>query len=87
MKFVNEIYELYRNHLTGDEEDAVALVLNLLEDHKKNDILHVIQEMEEHEVYQMFAMYLIEMLKAKMAQESVGGSDFKTRMVNDSTLH
>lgn len=78
MRFVDEIYEMYRNHLTGDEEDAVALVLNLLQEHEKSDLLKMIDKMEDHEVFQMVAMYLIEMLKAKMAQEELGGADFKT---------
>lgn len=86
MSFVDEIYEMYRNHLTGDEEDAVALVLNLLQEHKKNDILKKVQEMDDYEIFQMFAMYLIEMLKAKMAQEGVGDSNFKSQLSN-TRLH
>ena len=79
MKFVSELYEMYRNHLTGDEEDAVALVLHILQEHSKEDILDMIQEMEDDEVIQMFAMYLIESLKFKMAQEGVGHDSFKTQ--------
>lgn len=86
MSFVDEIYEMYRNHLTGDEEDAVALVLNLLQEHKKSDILKKVQEMDDYEIFQMFAMYLIEMLKAKMAQEGVGDSNFKSQLSN-TRLH
>lgn len=86
MSFVDEIYEMYRNQLTGDEEDAVALVLNLLQEHKKSDILKKVQEMDDYEIFQMFAMYLIEMLKAKMAQEGVGDSNFKSQLSN-TRLH
>lgn len=84
MGFVDEIYAMYRSHLTGDEEDAVALVLDLLQDHTKEDLLKKIHGMDDNEIFQMFAMYLIEMLKAKMAREGVGGSDFKT---STSHLH
>lgn len=86
MSFVDEIYSMYRNQLTGDEEDAVVLVLNLLEEHSKSDILNKIHTMEDNEVIQMFAMYLIEMLKVKMAQEGVGGSDFNSDN-SDSRFH
>lgn len=86
MAFVDEIYQLYKNQLTGDEEDAVALVLNLLEDHEKGDLIKFIHKMEEDELYQMVAMYLIESLKLKMAQEGVGGSTFKPQST-DSRLH
>lgn len=78
MSFVDEIYSMYRKQLTGDEEDAVIVVLNLLEEHSKSNILNKIHEMEDNEVIQMFAMYLIEMLKVKMAQEGVGGSGFNS---------
>ncbi len=79
MRFVNDIYEMYRNHLTGDEEDAVALVLHLLQEHSKKDILNKVKEMEEDEIFQMFAMYVIELLKVKINEEGVGSSDFKER--------
>ena len=85
MNFIDEVYEMYRKQLTGDEEDAVALVLNILEDHDRNDLVKIIQEMDDSEIYQMVAMWLIEMLKVKMAQEGVGDSNFKTE--SDSTLH
>jgi len=78
MRFLNELYEMYRSHLTGEEEDAVAIVLHILQDHSKEDLLKMIQEMDEEEVIQMFAMYLIESLKFKMAQEGVGHQGFKT---------
>lgn len=86
MSFVDEIYAMYKNRLTGTEEDAVALVLNLLEDHSKSDLLSLIKKMEDEEVYQMVAMYLIEILKLKMAQEGVGGTNFKTA-TTDYPIH
>jgi len=86
LRFVDEMYEMYRNNLAGEEEDAVALVLNLLHEHNKSDILHMVNNMEEDELFQMFAMYLIEMLKAKMAQEGIGESNFKT-VITDTRYH
>lgn len=69
MRFVDEVYSLYRDQLTDDEDDAVSLVLHLLEDHTRQDVLNLIEEMSDDEVLQMVAVYLVEMLKAKMAQE------------------
>lgn len=86
MNFVNEMYEMYRKQLTGDEEDAVALVLNILEDHNREDLLKMVNNMEDGEIFQMLAMYLIEMLKVKMANDGVGGSNFKTD-TSDTRLH
>lgn len=86
MNFVDEIYEMYRKKLTGDEEDAVALVLNLLEDHDRNDLMKMVNDMEDEEIFQMLAMWLIEMLKVKMAQEELGNLIYKPESSN-STLH
>lgn len=86
MNFVDEIYELYRKRLTGDEEDAVALVLNLLEDHNRSDLMKMVNGMEDEEIFQMLAMWLIEMLKVKMAQEELGNLIYKPES-SDSTLH
>lgn len=85
MSFVDEIYEMYKNNLTGEEEDAVALVLNLLEDHDRKDLLKMIHKMDESEIIQMVAMYLIETLKLKMAQEGVS-TNFKSQPT-DSRFH
>ncbi len=71
MGFVDEIYEMYKSHLTGDEGDAITLVLNLLHDHKREEILSKISEMEDYEIYQMFSIYLIEALKVKIAEEDI----------------
>ncbi|OEF99392.1 hypothetical protein BHF71_02060 [Vulcanibacillus modesticaldus] len=82
MSFVEEIYAMYRHHLKGNEEDVVALVLNLLHDHHKSDILEKIKEMEDYEVFQMFAMYLIEALKVRMAEEEMRSSEVDSRTLN-----
>ncbi|GAA0369201.1 DUF6154 family protein [Bacillus horti] len=72
MKFIDDLYELYKDQLVGDEEDAIALVLYALQDHSKDDFIKLIQEMSEEEVYQMLGNYLIEKLKDKMDKEGIG---------------
>lgn len=69
MRFVDDIYSLYRDQLGDDEENAVAIVLSILEDHTRDDVLKLIKEMDEDEIMQMVGMYLVEMLKVKMIQE------------------
>lgn len=71
MSFVDEIYEMYKSQLTGDDEDAIALVLNLLQDHKREELLSKINEMEDYEIYQMLSIYLIEALKVKIAEGNI----------------
>lgn len=69
MSFVDEVYSLYKDHLTEDEEDAVAVVLSILEDQSRENVMKIIAEMPDHEVIQMLGVYLVEMIKLKMAQE------------------
>ncbi|SFS64507.1 DUF6154 family protein [Marininema halotolerans] len=69
MRFVEDIYSLYRDQLGEDEDNAVSVVLSILEDHSRNDMMNLIKEMDDDEVLQMVGVYLVEMLKMKMAQE------------------
>ncbi|GGA42981.1 hypothetical protein GCM10007416_15030 [Kroppenstedtia guangzhouensis] len=69
MRFVDDLFSLYREHLADDEENAVSVVLNILEDQTREDIMKLIREMDDEEVIQMVGVYLVEMLKMKMAQE------------------
>lgn len=75
MKFIDEVYDYYKNLLTGDEEDAVAIVIGLLEDHDRSDLMKLIGQMSEDEVYHMLVIYMVEMLRKRMVDDGVGGSD------------
>ncbi|MBB6445802.1 DUF6154 family protein [Bacillus benzoevorans] len=72
MKLVDELYELYRDKLTGDEEDIDMLAFAFLEEMTRDDLLHLIYEMDEQELYNLMGLYLIENLKVKFAQEDYG---------------
>ncbi|SFI89364.1 DUF6154 family protein [Thermoflavimicrobium dichotomicum] len=69
MRFLDQVYSLYRDQLTDDEEDAVAIVLSILEDQSREHIMKLIEEMSDDEVVQMMGVYLVEMLKMKMIQD------------------
>jgi len=62
---VDEVYSLYRDQLNDDEEDAVAIVLSILEDQSRENVLQLIDEMSDDEIMQMLGVYLVEMLKMK----------------------
>ncbi|RKD21732.1 hypothetical protein BEP19_13980 [Ammoniphilus oxalaticus] len=78
MKFIDDLYNLYRDHLTGDEEDAIAIVLGVLQDQDEEDLLNLIKQMNEGEVFQMLSMFLVEMMRRKMATEGVGNTTLDT---------
>ena len=72
MKLVDELYEMYLDKLTGDEEDIDMLAFAFLEEMTRDDLIHLISEMEEQELYNLMGLYLIESLKVKFAQRDYG---------------
>lgn len=82
MKFIDDLYELYKDQLAGDEEDAVALVLYTLQDHDREDLLKLVEQLTYDELYQMIGRFLIEKLKDKMAAEGLGY--FKPNIFRDT---
>lgn len=72
MKFIDELYEMYRHKLTGDEEDADILAFSVLEQLNREDMITLIEELSDQELYNLVGFYMIEKLKAKMAREEFG---------------
>lgn len=72
MKLVDELFQLYRDKLTGDEEDIDMLAFAFLEEMTREDLLHLIYEMDEQELFNLMGLYLIENLKVKFAQDDYG---------------
>ncbi|MDF2903826.1 MAG: hypothetical protein K0S25_1464 [Bacillus sp. (in: firmicutes)] len=72
VKLVDELFELYRNKLTGDDEDIDMLAFAILEEMSRDDILQLIHDLSTQEIYNLVGVYLIESLKEKFAQEEYG---------------
>lgn len=72
MKLVDELYKLYRHKLTGDEEDIDMLAFAFLEEMTREDLLSLINDLNEQELYDLMGLYLIETLKGKFASEDYG---------------
>ncbi|MFO1444259.1 hypothetical protein KDN24_13795 [Bacillus sp. Bva_UNVM-123] len=70
MKIIDELYELYRHKLTGDEEDIDMLAFAFLEEMNRDDLLTIIHELNNQELYDLMGLYLIESLKGKFASEN-----------------
>jgi hypothetical protein len=75
VRLIDDLYNLYKHQLVGDEEDAIIIVSGLLEDLEREHFLEWIMEMQEHEIYEMFGNYLVDKLKQKMAEEGLGNHD------------
>lgn len=75
MKFVNDLYNHYREQLVGDEEDAVIIVSGILEELEKEHLMEIISEMNRQELYEMLGRYMVEQLRDKMSRDGGGKHD------------
>ncbi|KEO84663.1 DUF6154 family protein [Tumebacillus flagellatus] len=75
MKLVDEMYELYKDQLVGDEEDAVLIVSGILGELEREHMLEWIAGMSHLELYEMLGNYLVDKLKNKMIEEGLGKHD------------
>ncbi len=71
VKLIDELFEMYRTKLTGDEEDIDILAFAVLEQLDRNEILSMINELDEQEIKDLMGLYLIETLKGKFAKEDM----------------
>ncbi|KQL46141.1 DUF6154 family protein [Brevibacillus choshinensis] len=69
MRFIDEVYELYKGHFNGAEEDITAIVVGILDEQSREDLLDLVDEMDGEELFHMLATYMIEVMKRKVAME------------------
>lgn len=72
MKRIDEMFEMYKNHLTGDEEDLLVIIYGMLENYKVEDLNSFFKELDKEEKFEMITLYLYEKLRLKMAREGIG---------------
>ncbi|MFD0051156.1 DUF6154 family protein [Actinomycetes bacterium NPDC127524] len=85
MKLIEDLYNLYRNKLTGDEEDIDMLAFAVLEQLDRGEILGLLQDMDDQELNNLMGLYIIESLKGKFAQESL--DDVKPLPFHQRNIH
>lgn len=72
MKLVDELFEFYRDKLSGDDEDIDMLAFAILEEMSYEDLMDVVKGLEKQELYDLIGLYLIEALKGKFANKDYG---------------
>ncbi|UTW69047.1 hypothetical protein KHA80_17920 [Anaerobacillus sp. HL2] len=45
MKLIDDVFEMYKNHLTGDEEDLLFIIYGLLEGVNKKDLEKIFHDL------------------------------------------
>ncbi|WP_110927327.1 DUF6154 family protein [Bacillus massiliglaciei] len=71
MKLIEDLYNMYRNKMTGDEEDIDMLTFAVLEQLDRKEILELLHEMDDQELTNLMGLYIIESLKGKFAQSGM----------------
>jgi hypothetical protein len=72
MKLIDDVYEMYKDHLTGDEEDVLAIIYGVLEGFKNEDLVNLYNDLNHEEKFEMTVLYLYEKLRFKLAEEGIG---------------
>ena len=72
MKFVDQLYELYKNQLTGEEEDVLIIVSGILSELNRDELVTLISDMTYEEIYQMIGSYMVEKLRVKLIEKGAG---------------
>lgn len=75
MRLVDELFEIYRDRLTGDEEDLDIIALAVVENNSRQELFNIVKEMDDYELHFFISMYLTESLKEKFARNS-GNIDY-----------
>lgn len=69
MKFIDELYNFYKDKLIADEEDIDLLIYSIMQDLSREDMLRILSELTDNELYQLTGNYLAYKLKEKMIQD------------------
>lgn len=69
---IDDAFEMYKDHLTGDEEDVLIIIYGILDGFKKEELDKLIHDLKGEEKFEMVTLYLYEKLKLKIAQEGIG---------------
>ncbi|MBO0992473.1 DUF6154 family protein [Bacillus sp. SD088] len=70
MKLVDELFAMYQDKIT-DEEDLDMITFAVLEHYNKKELMQIVHDMNEFELQYFIRMYLLESLKGKMEQSEV----------------
>lgn len=82
MRLIDELFEIYQNRLTADDEDIDIITLAVLEESDRRDLLKIVEEMKDDELQSFIRLYLIESLKGKFANRSADNYQNPTKYLH-----
>lgn len=87
MKFVDDLFKLYKDHLISTDDAAVEIVLTLFADHNREDLMRFISELSDDEMFQMVSLYVIELVKRKISKEVMNRDNEEEVFPIDPNVH
>lgn len=69
MKFVDELYEFYKNKLIADDEDIDLIVYSIMQELSRDDMLQILGELSDNELYQITGRYIALKLHEKIMND------------------
>lgn len=71
LKIIEELFTVYRNHLSGTDEDFKMLAEAFLEEMDRASLEEYIHELDESSFRMMVELYIIHFLKEKYKKENI----------------
>jgi hypothetical protein len=87
LKTIEEIYQLYKDQLTGDEDDAVIIISSLLSELTREELYMFIEELSRDELYDMLGSYMIKKLWMRIAKDSENDLERTVYDETDRSIH
>ncbi|WP_433743925.1 DUF6154 family protein [Falsibacillus pallidus] len=69
MRLVDELFAMYRDRLSGDEEDLDTITFTVLEHFDREELMSIVKDMRNDELEYFIRQYLLETLKEKFARK------------------
>ncbi|WP_078410986.1 DUF6154 family protein [Priestia abyssalis] len=76
MTFVDELYQAYKDQLSSQEVDAELLTASVLDELGREDVLDLLKELKDEDLFGLFGLYLIENLKRRIHKDQLNGRPF-----------
>ncbi|WP_054635382.1 DUF6154 family protein [Thalassobacillus sp. C254] len=72
MKLVEELYDMYKDHITGDEEDAFIIIEGVLSELSDKDLKTIFNQASYKERYSILLHYLYHEFISLAAEKGLG---------------
>lgn len=71
LKIIEELFTVYRNHLSGTDEDFKMLAEAFIEEMDRESLEEYIHELDDFSFKEMVKLYVIHFLKEKYKKENL----------------